>query len=519
MPQRTGTRAGRAGLGAWGVLVLATGCARQTPQPNLLFVVVDTLRADCVGFLSGVDLTPQLDAFAAGAVVFDHATTPRAKTTPAVASLMTGLYPHDHRVRDLTTPLGSDVPVFAELLRKAGYKTGAILGNFVLRDELSGLARGFDLWVEDLPDVSGTGPNAVAFRGALSITDGALQALGIGPAAKDGAGPTRPFIGDARPWFLWLHYVDPHGSYDPPAAQRRAPRGPQEIIPPAPRPGDGVFHRQWIAEYNVPDEARIEGGIDARVVRELYRGEVRHSDLQIGRLLRELDSAGLLENTLVVFVSDHGESLGEHDYWFEHGRYAYEATCRVPLMIKFPPAMAGSPPPGLSSGDISLADIVPTLTEILRLPSLPPPFRGRSRITGKSRAALLLGRAPRAHPVFCEKIERTEKARAVQSKAVRLGDWKLIRRYTHRVDPTSSERQLLVLSEELYDLAADPREEVNLVAAIPPEAPVRALQEALAEFSAADEYLAELAQILQRKRDDLGREDPETLRALRALGY
>lgn len=499
--------------------LLSSACARKAPRPNVLFVVVDTLRADRFGALSGRDLTPELDSMAREAVVFDHATSPRAKTTPAVASLMTGLYPHDHQVRDLTTPLGDDVPVFAEVLREAGYSTGAILGNFVLQADLSGLERGFDLWVEDLPAHTGVPPHDVPFRSATSITDGALAALGLGPGSDDGAGPTRPFVREERPWFLWLHYMDPHGPYEPPARFRHASAAAPELIPPPPAPGADAFHRQWVAEYNIPEEAHTPLGVDAHLVRELYDDEVRYVDDELGRLFTALRSAGQLDNTLVVFVADHGESLGEHDYWFEHGRYAYEATCHVPLFLRFPPRMRDAPAAGIRHGDISITDVVPTLTEVLRLAPLRPPFRGRSGVHGSSRAALLLADSSRPHPVFCEKVERAEKAKAIQSKAARIGDWKLIRRYTHLDDPVRGEPQLMVLSEELYDLASDPAEQHNLVQDIPDEAPIDQLQAALLEFSAADAHFAELARLLQRRRDELGREDPETLRALRALGY
>ena len=502
------------------------GCARQRREPNVLLIVVDTLRADHVGPQGDLpSLTPNLDAFAAECVVFDHAQSPRAKTTPSVATLLSGLYPHDHGVRDLTTPLAADVPVLAEGLAAGGYRTAAIVGNYVLQDQLSGLARGFDLWVEDLPDEGGVPPHDVPLRGATSLTDGVLCALDLGATSADGAGPARSFVRPGKPWFLYAHYMDPHGAYEPPEPHRAAAiaRAGSEIerVPPA---LPGAEPPQWVADYNVPAEARLsDGGIDATRVRALYAGEVSHVDAQLGRLLDTLRAAGTLENTVVVVTSDHGESLGEHDYWFEHGRHAYEATCRVPLMIRFPDSMSERPEPGLRTGDIALADIVPTLTELLRLPRLRGGGRTLGPVRGRSRAGLVMVGEALDEPVFCEKVERAEKARAVQAKAVRLGDWKLIRRYTHVATPGSNgaedERQLIVLAEELYELSSDPQEANDLSEDPPADAPLEALSRELLRFSTADRHFAELARMLQQKREELGREDPEILRALRALGY
>ncbi len=502
-----------------------SGCAKQRPKPNVLLIVVDTLRADHVGERNGKpSLTPNLDRFAAQCLVFDHAQSPRAKTTPAVASLMTGLYPHDHHVRDLTTPLEADVPLWAEAFKAGGYRTGAIIGNYVLQDKLSGLARGFDLWVEDLPDENGVPPSNVPMRGATSITDGLLCALGLAEPSADGAGPHKAFARSGQPWFLWAHYMDPHGAYEPPAPYREAALAAVQVgaqpIPNTP-PAEGALHKRWVAEYNIPDVARLaDGSIDGGVMAALYGGEVSYVDAQIGRLLDSLRAAGQLQNTLVIITADHGESLGEHDYWFEHGRYAYEATCRVPLMIRFPDVQQDAPQPGLRHGDISLADLQPTLTETCWLP------RGRmlngqlSQVRGRSRASLMREDKAAGAPVFCEKVERAEKTGTVQAKAVRIGDWKLIRRYTHvrQGNGRDAERRLVILSEELYDLRADPAEAHNLIQA-PGDAPLKRLIASLLEYSSADRDFAELASLLQKRREDLGREDPETLRALRALGY
>lgn len=495
---------------------LPLGCARRPAKPNVLVIVVDTLRADRLGGASGRVVTPRLDELARESITFTHLSTPRAKTTPAVASLMTGLYPHDHGVRDLTTPLAGDVRTLAEGLRDGGWSTGAIVGNFVMRDELSGMARGFDLWVEDLPDLVGVPPQEVPQRRATSLTDGALAALGLGEPSADGAEPHGAFTRDDRPWFLYLHYMDPHGLYDPPAEHDVFTSDAPRWIPPRTEPDVLGFGGQWVAEYNlIPSDRADDGRVDAARVVDRYDGEARFTDAEVGRLIDALRASGALENTIVLVVADHGESLGEHDYWFEHGRYAYEATCRVPGILRLP-ASLGDRPTGARAGDVTLCDLAPTLLDLLKQPRLAAAADGPR---GVSRASLLeQDEGPR--PVFCEKVERAELSNAVQTKAVRLGDWKFLQRYTHVPDrERGGAPRLIVLAEELYDLSRDPREERDLSDAPPAGAPIERLRAELVRFSTADAHFAALALELQERRDELGRDDPETLRTLRALGY
>jgi arylsulfatase A-like enzyme len=498
--------------------LLAADCGGAGARPpSVLLIVVDTLRADHLSMYGyGRDTSPRLSAFAQGAAVLERVGSPRAKTTPAVASLMTGLYPHEHGVRDLAQPLPAGVPVLAESFARAGYRTAAIVGNYVLTDARSGLARGFRLWVEDLPDRQGVPPDDVPQRRASSLTDGALVALGLAPPSQGGAGPHLAAGGPDDPFFLYLHYMDPHGAYDPPAEHRVFAAGPPEPIPAAGDLPPHPFQELRVADYNAPAETRLpDGTIDAARVRALYDGEIRFADAEIGRLLAALEAAGRLANTLVIVTADHGESLGEHRYFFEHGFYAYETTQRVPLLVRGPGVV-----PRRIDADMSLADLAPTLLELCGLPPLPaPPGSDPDGPRGRSQAALLRGAAaPAPHAVFSEKIERQDLAGTVQIKAVRLGPWKLIRRYTHAA-AGGPERAAIVLSEELYDLGADPGEQLNLAAAPPAAAPLDRLRAELVRFAASDVRFADLAAELQRRREELEREDPEAARILRSLGY
>lgn len=496
------------------VVLAALACAcspGDRPRPNVLIVTIDTWRADRLSFLgSPRATTPCIDAFAKKALVLARADTPRAKTTPAIASLMTGLYPHEHGVRDLFTPLGVRVPTFAERLRDAGWRTGAIVGNYVLQSRLSGLERGFDQWTEELPQTQGVPPDGVPQRTARSLTDGALAALGIEDASAHDGGPRASFVRDGAPWMLWLHYMDPHGSYDPPAEHRVFRSDVAEPLDPASvRPGA-------LADYNVPVEARLADGlVDAARVKDLYDGEVRFVDAEIGRLLDRLRASGMLANTLVVIAADHGESLGEHGYWFEHGRDAYDACCHVPLLVRFPDG-AKDGASGRSDADTSLVDVAPTLLDWLGLEPLAPksssvddatkPVRGRSLLS------TWLGKDKAPHVVFREKVDAGDAERAIQHKSARLGAWELVVRYARVVDDGKS--VLRVLSEERL-AGADAIGATTRSAELPPGAE-SILRAELARFVACDPRLAELAEELARARAAV---DPETLRKIEALGY
>ena len=517
-------------------LALGTGCARQPVRPNVLLITVDTLRADrmsCYGYERLT--TPALDRLAAEGLRFTRVTSPRAKTTPALASLMTGLYPHDHGVRDLSTPIGDEPELLAEAFRRGGYATFAAIGNWVLIRRRAGLDRGFATWVEDLPERTGVPPDTVPQRTARSLTDGALVALGLAePDPRADAGPFEAAVRPGDPWFCWLHYMDPHGLYDPPAEHDVFRTGAIDAVPPLEAIPRSELHRPQLAAYNVPPDARLmDGGVDAALVRDRYDGEVHYADHEIGRLLDALRAEDVLDDTLVVVTADHGESLGEHLYWFEHGLYTYEVTTHVPLIVRLHEAARVERRSGVLGRNVSLVDLAPTLLDLCDLPPLGHPRveLGDPKLVGRSFAGELDSPLERFRPVFAEQVERSELAGLVHKKSVRQGDHKLIRRYTWRspfrlADP-DPEREMTVLLEELYDLAHDPYEERNLLegGALAPSstdedaAMLERLRESMDEFFAADRNLAREAARLQRRREALEQEEPQDLRYLDLLGY
>ncbi len=331
------------------------GCVRRAPRtPNLLLVTVDTLRADHVGaYGAPAGLTPQLDAFAAQSLVFERAFAPASHTLPSVAALLTGREPEEVGVLSNRTVLPPGVPTLATLLWSGGHRTAAVVSNVILHRG-AGLDAGFDIYDDVLPqrERNRLWPERVA----RDTTEAALARMDVLRAERDG------------PFFLWVHYQDPHGPYTPPTehAEPDAPR--PSIAAPDRAPALGITESGvgQIPSYQVLDRSR-----DPRLYRAAYAGEVRYVDAEIGRLLAGVRERGLWDETAILVTSDHGEGLGEDDYWFAHGEYLSEPLVRVPLLLRVPGRA-----PARSRSVVGLVDAAPTL---LGLAGLPPPTHAVGR--------------------------------------------------------------------------------------------------------------------------------------------
>ncbi len=299
-----------------GVLVVFFGRGASRPvakgqlrKANILLVTLDTTRADHIGSYGYASAeTPNLDALARDGALFENCITPTAYTLPSHSSIMTGLYPPFHGVRvNGAAALGDVHTTMAERLRAKGYRTGAFVGAFVL-DGRWGLEQGFDRYDDEFK----LGPDekldlARVQRPANAVADAALAWLGEK---------------SAKPFFAWVHFYDPHVSYEPPE----------------------------------PFRARFGGRGEVG----LYDGEIAFADSQLGRLLAWLDETGLDENTIVVVVGDHGEGLGSHGEG-EHGYYIYDYALRVPLVVRIPGANPGTRVPA----QVRTIDILPTVMDLV----------------------------------------------------------------------------------------------------------------------------------------------------------
>ncbi len=315
--------------------------------PNVLLVVVDALRADRVLGPDAEKLTPNLQRFARRSVVFSHAISSAAWTVPSMASLFTSLDPQVHRALRYNPqerlPDDSLLPVFptlAESLGGAGYETAALLKAVVLAKN-RGFAQGFSSWRVVEGDMADR-------HSATQLTDAALEWV-------------TTIRNPERPFFLYLHYMDPHSNYLAPEPWYSEARGDYN------GPVTGVYNQ-------IQDTYKERGVIPTRrdlsqIVR-YYDAEVRYWDSEFGRLIKDLALMGVDSNTIVVVTADHGEALYEHGSFFESN--VYQENIAVPLLVKVPGVAAAQ-----RSELVQVLDVAPTLAELTGLPT-PAAWQGRS---------------------------------------------------------------------------------------------------------------------------------------------
>jgi arylsulfatase A-like enzyme len=311
------------------------------PDANLVLVTVDTLRPDRMSAYGYErETSPRLDAFAREGARFELAYAPMSATLPSHATIFTGQYPISHGVVKNGVPLPAENEMLAEILRDFGYQTAAFVSSFVL-DRRFGLDQGFERYDDDF---TGADPSMVESRWEgyeVEIFDRRAE-----HTTRDAAHWLETQRSDA-PFFLFVHYFDPHAPYAPPGEASLR------------------FH---------------EAGVGQRTAwRNLYDAEVAYLDTHLGTLLDALDRLGLAADTLVVITSDHGEGLWDHGAQM-HGVQIYEEQVRVPLLVRWP----GRIPPGrVIEAPVGLIDIAPTLLDLLGIGV------GSRRLAGSSLAAAL----------------------------------------------------------------------------------------------------------------------------------
>ena len=392
------------------------GCGSSKAQrPNIILVTMDTTRADALGTYGAEIPTPTFDALAREGARFDLALSASAVTPVSHASILTGLYPYQHGLRVLSAESGfrlpKGVPTLATRLQAEGYRTGAIHSAFPVSGYF-GFQEGFDVF-ESFDSIMRKGPLGHSWdtqkfqRRSDYTTDLALDFI------QDGDGP----------YFLWIHYWDPH---DPALVPP-----PEQIPPGLPRNSQG----------------QLGGSIP------LYLAEVRYVDSQFGRIVDSLRRRDEYDNTLIVITADHGEGLGEHGWWAH--RLLYQEQILVPLIIRAPSSSAARAGTTVSAL-VRTIDIAPTVLDYARSPDA-------GRAEGLSLRPYIEGEAAGPRTAYADQINSYDhNARMLEKRPnddllylVSDGRYKLTWRPTH---PELS---------ELFDITSDPAEADNLFLARP----------------------------------------------------
>ena len=369
--------------------LLSLSCGGKGNRPNVLLISVDTLRPDrlgCYGYSRPT--SPAIDRLAGEGTLFTEAYSQAGWTLPSMATILTGRYPKDHHAIDFNYSLDPSLPTLASLLKERGYDTRGFVSHVLLGAKY-GLDRGFVHFDDSV--LNRGDPHKIST--SKELTELALRDL---KSLKE-------------PFFVWIHYFDPHFAYLP--------------------------HPQW-ASFGDTDSDR-------------YDQEIAYTDSFVGQLLDFFRKKASWKRTLVVFTADHGEEFGEHGG--EYHETCYQEVLRVPLILRVPGSASAR-----QAARTEQIDLMPTILDYLHIP-LPGPLPGRD----------LLATAGPQHPTFVER----DRPPGFRQRCLLDGPLKLIRvepRDTTLIPLESrteySEVHNLFAGTYLYDLDEDPKEQVNLFA-------------------------------------------------------
>jgi arylsulfatase A-like enzyme len=314
----------------------------QDRRINLVLITIDTLRADHLSAYGYPRATsPHFDALAKESILYRRAFSHASETNPSLSSLMTGHYPHETKVLRIVYRLPEGARTLAELLHEHGWRTGAVVSNSFL-SRRSGFEQGFEDYDDELVEVKQKWPGPE--RGAQETTVAAIRWL---RAHAD------------EPFFLWVHYMDPHAPYLPPSPYDKVfagePLGKDRelvMLPPNERVG------------GIPQNSELGDHRSLQYYIAQYDGEIRYMDEWLGKLLDEVRALKLLEKTLFIVTADHGEGMGEHNHYFSHQEFVYTTLTHVPLLIRLPgPTRQGQQ----ISIPVGLVDVMPTVLDLLQV--------------------------------------------------------------------------------------------------------------------------------------------------------
>ena len=445
---------------------------------HVILITVDTLRADALssyGHKKGS--TPHIDQLARDGILFSGARAPASWTLPSLASILTGLSPRAHTAMQLDTKLPNEVHTLAEFMRDAGYHTAAI-GSSELLQPAFNLSQGYRDYVYFPKESVGASLGALALdllfpERFTTSSDFASEAISTRALTRRATAWLE--LNREKEFFLWIHYLDPHLPFSPPA----------DFIPTrSPPPEVGYRFADLVgvrAGYRVPSLVGREW------IKELYDAEVRYVDDSVGELLATLKRLGLYEDSLIILTSDHGEEFWEHD-GFAHGHSLYDEVLWVPLLVKLP--HPGSK--GRVSAMVQTPSITPTVLDLCKIDYESSNFSVGSLV-----------------PLWEQNPSGLVEEPIVSTGLIDYED-----RESVIFDGLKYIRVLMTGREELYNLVRDPRERTSLVSSSPEK--IEQARNLLEAHNGMAIRLRKLYGIARKQQIEL---DEETRERLKALGY
>ncbi len=457
---------------------------------NIIWIIADACRADNLGIYSGNGLTPNLDQLGREGVLFKNAYSNAPWTVPSMLSMTSSLYPSIFQsVSRFGISYGASpkLEFFSERLQKYGYQTRAVTANYLLGNReltLRGFDRGDTFYyryrlqrVRYYRVILKVHYLTRRFLGLTMLPDTTRMVTEKGQESLREA---------RRPFFLYLHFMNPHDPYNPPGKYLKQIK--YQGVLRSPFYVNDPFHLEEDKAH--PQEADIKMGFyflskaDQVFIRDLNLGNVRYLDEKIGELMKTIRELGLEQNTVVIFAADHGEEFWEHDQW-AHGHSLYDELLHIPLIIRGPGLK-----PRVIEEPVAMINLVPTLAELIGI-APNPDWQGKSFLPALIDETYRI--AP--EPIFAEGTIRPE-----ELKAVRTPEYKMI------IGAMSGKRLL-------FNLAEDPKELKNIYQQDLSEA--EALREKIKLWQARDQTLKSKLQV----RSLTPEERKEFDERLRAAGY
>jgi len=479
-------------------------------RPNVIIIVLDTFRADYCATSEQANFkfkTPYIASFAKDAEVYKNCISPSSWTLPAHASIFTGLYPTSHGAHfyarhtrgktineDIYYPLSKKNNTLAEVLRKNGYKAYGVVSNYGFLNRSTGIAQGFEFYDQRniRPFYRTPLAESLLFLSSLSPVKKIMEISGFFECrlqyqyrskryrlAEDINKSVRKVLkkhllkDSSVPFFMFINYMDTHAPYTPVKKYR------------------GNVEHKWLGKLYASGTKDLMLGKrsltseEKRRIRSLYKGEVMYADAQIGNLFEYLKNIGVYENSMIVFTSDHGEFLGEHNL-IDHSCGLYQEGIAVPLVVKYPKKYKSV---GTSYQPVQLVDIMPTILQFLKIKT-PFSFEGYPLKTDNITPRKIVS-------------EQYENIRTVSKYGKRFaGIKRSLILYPYKYIYSS------IGKNELFDLEKDPKESRNILN--------EKKEIAVSMKDALKTWVSQRKKITKNKKNIIGKDE---VARLKSLGY